>query len=63
MSPENQSKSLIFGSSDPNAINHPKDEEWIRNFVPGTDQSPPLEHFIFTPEQKAAINDKIAEIS
>lgn len=45
---------LKFGDLD--GYIHPVDAKWQRDvWTPGTDQQPPKEHFMFIPEQKAAI--------
>lgn len=49
---------LMFG--DPAGIMHPKDREWDEA---GRKGIPPNEHFIFTADQKLAIQNKVAELS
>lgn len=49
---------IMFG--DPDGIMHPVDREWHEG---GRSGIPPKEHFIFTAEQKAAIEDKVRSLT
>lgn len=49
---------LMFG--DPDGVMHPKDRKWHEQGAKGI---PPNEHFIFTADQKLAIENKVAELN
>lgn len=58
---KNQWRFLKFGILD--GIIHPVDKEWQESLVSYHDNDmPPKEHFIFTQEQKDAIDDVIKEL-
>lgn len=49
---------IMFG--DPDGIMHPVDRQWNEN---GRKGIPPREHFIFTADQKLAIQNKVRELN
>lgn len=56
-----KSRFLKFGV--PDGIIHPKDLKWQEEvWYPGIDQNPPKEHFVFTNEQKSAIDSLLSTI-
>lgn len=55
--PDELANFIRFG--DPDGICHPKDRAW---FDAGAKGIPPNEHFVFTADQKLAIEQKVAEI-
>lgn len=53
-------KTLAFGAPDDDAYSHPVDRQAMQSFEPGNGEyTPPDEHYVFTAEQKQAI-DRIA---
>lgn len=48
---------IMFG--DPDGIMHPKDRQWHEDGCKGI---PPREHFVFTADQKLAIQNKVDEL-
>lgn len=55
--PEELANFIMFG--DPDGICHPKDRAW---FDAGAKGIPPNEHFVFTADQKLAIEQKVTEL-
>lgn len=56
-------KTMAVGSSEEGAVNHPVDAAWIKRLEAGEvdGESPPREHYIFTPDMKRALDKIVRE--